>query len=162
PHRVANLCTMQAEISLWNGRTAEGRAAVVRGLTAVADATLPHSVLWLCSVGLSVEADLAEQARDRQDDADVPIALATRQELIGNARSIAAEIGSDQRVAALLARAEAEWSRVTGHSDARLWAAAGDAWAALSVPFDAAYCRWRQAEALLAGREPRDQIEATL
>jgi len=156
------MCTMQADISLWNGRSAEGRAAVIRGLAAVAGATLPHSVLWLCSVGLSVEADLAEQARARRDDASLETAMDTGRRLVERARGAVEEIGDDQQAAALLVRAEAEWSRVTGDADARLWAAAGDAWAAIPVPFNAACCRWRQAEALLAGGGRQDQIEAAL
>jgi DNA-binding CsgD family transcriptional regulator len=39
------------------------------------------------------------------------------------------------------------------------WSAAAAAWAALSEPFEAAYCRWREAEALM--RTPGGRTAAT-
>ena len=52
----------------------------------------------------------------------------------------------------MLCRAEA--SRLN-QSDPGLWGAAMAAWDDLSMPYHAAYCRWRQAAALLATRSGR-------
>jgi DNA-binding NarL/FixJ family response regulator len=65
-------------------------------------------------------------------------------------------------LAALVATAEAEWSRADGHSDPERWADSAGAWEALSYPWPSAYARWRQAEALLAARAPRAAARAAL
>jgi DNA-binding CsgD family transcriptional regulator len=58
--------------------------------------------------------------------------------------------------------AEAEWSRVDGHSDPERWAGSAGAWEALGYPWPSAYARWRQAEALLSVRAPRDTARTAL
>jgi DNA-binding CsgD family transcriptional regulator len=58
--------------------------------------------------------------------------------------------------------AQAEQSRLQGHSYPKRWQAAVDAWERLERPFEAAYARYRQAEALLAVGAPRQQAEAVL
>jgi DNA-binding CsgD family transcriptional regulator len=45
---------------------------------------------------------------------------------------------------------DAEWTRLRGASDPLLWKRAATAWDALTRPHRSAYCRWRQAEAMLA------------
>lgn len=57
---------------------------------------------------------------------------------------------------------QAEESRLHGN-DAAPWEAAARAWDALPCPYQATYCRWRQAEALLAhpgGRGPAAEVLA--
>ena len=51
---------------------------------------------------------------------------------------------------ASLAQAEAEATRASGDSDPVAWASAADAWDQIARPFEAAYARYRRAEALLA------------
>jgi DNA-binding CsgD family transcriptional regulator/tetratricopeptide (TPR) repeat protein len=163
PQHVVAVCMTLADVALWSDRPIEGRAEVARGLAAMAGATQPSLVVRLCAVGLSLEAELAEQARARYEDDDRDAAVDTGRGLIERARS--AVVGAGQLmpvVAAMLAKAEAEWTRVTGHADAKLWAAAGDAWAALAVPFETSYARWRQVQAHLTSGAPREQIEGTL
>ena len=58
--------------------------------------------------------------------------------------------------------ASAERSRLGGRSDPERWRAAVAAWERLGRPFEAAYARFRQAEALLAARAPRAQVGTTL
>ena len=57
---------------------------------------------------------------------------------------------------------EAERSRLEGRSDPERWQAAATAWERLERPFDAAYARFREAEALLADGAPRQQAETVL
>ena len=59
--------------------------------------------------------------------------------------------------------AKAEQSRLEGASDPERWQTAATAWEQLGRPFEAAYTRFRQAEALLlAGETPRPQAETIL
>ena len=58
--------------------------------------------------------------------------------------------------------AQAERSRLEGRSDPERWQTAVAAWERLEYPFEAAYARFRLAEALLAGGAPRGQAEAAL
>ena len=60
----------------------------------------------------------------------------------------------------LLARAEQ--SRLGGRSDPVRWWAAAVAWERLAYPFEAAYARFRQGEALLAGGSRHKQAETVL
>jgi DNA-binding CsgD family transcriptional regulator len=65
-------------------------------------------------------------------------------------------------VAAQLQTAQAERSRLEGRSDPERWRAAAAAWERLEHPYDAAYARFRQAEALLAERGSRLQAQQVL
>src|SRR5829696_2099134 len=60
----------------------------------------------------------------------------------------------------LLARAEQ--SRLEGRSDPERWQTAATAWERLEHPFDAAYARFRQAEALLARGGSRQKAEQAI
>jgi DNA-binding CsgD family transcriptional regulator len=57
--------------------------------------------------------------------------------------------------AAQAAACEAEFTRLKLRSDSQQWAAVVAKWDALSRPYEVAYARWRQAEALLAAKAPR-------
>jgi DNA-binding NarL/FixJ family response regulator len=58
--------------------------------------------------------------------------------------------------------AHAERSRLEGRSDPQRWQEAADTWERMERPFDAAYARFRQAEALLATGAPRLLSEQAL
>ena len=55
--------------------------------------------------------------------------------------------------AAQLATSEGEYARATGGDAAGLWATAAERWDVLGRPYISAYARWREAEALMAGRD---------
>jgi len=57
---------------------------------------------------------------------------------------------------------EAEWSRLQGRPDPQAWQRTAEHWERLKLPYRAAYARFRQAEALLAGWAPRAQIQPVL
>ena len=66
-----------------------------------------------------------------------------------------------------MALARAEAARAAGRPEPELWARAAHAWDALGRPFEVAYARWREGEALLAAgarrAEARDRLaEAAL
>ena len=52
----------------------------------------------------------------------------------------------------------AELTRATDPADAQLWMTAAEAWEALKAAHPLAYCQFRQAEALLAGRRPAGSV----
>jgi DNA-binding CsgD family transcriptional regulator len=79
-------------------------------------------------------------------------AVALGRTFLQRARSVAERSGRivhpDVHVPAWLAKAEAEWTRVEGHSDPDRWQAAAEAFS-FGFLYEVARCRWRLAEALL-------------
>jgi DNA-binding CsgD family transcriptional regulator len=61
-----------------------------------------------------------------------------------------------------LALAEAEYTRARGVARPESWSQAADSWKRLERPPLAAYCRWRQAEALAAAGASRTEAGAPL
>jgi DNA-binding CsgD family transcriptional regulator len=66
---------------------------------------------------------------------------------------VAAEGAGAPLAAAELGSAEAEYARATGADATAPWAAAAERWEAFNRPYQAAYARWREAEALMANRD---------
>jgi ATP/maltotriose-dependent transcriptional regulator MalT len=108
-------------------------------------------VAALAVMGLRVEGDAGEAARDRRDEEAELLARARADALLERSR-LAAEAGLVVE-AAQLATSEGEYARATGSDGAGLWASAAERWDELGRPYIAAYARWREAEALMAGRE---------
>ena len=107
--------------------------------------------------GLSVEADRAEQARAAGDTAALADATAVGRALLERVRADAeqaprAGLAHDVHVRGRHAKAEAEWTRLQGHSDPA-WQAAVEAFSYGHV-YAVARCQWRLAEALLGARRP--------
>ena len=116
--------------------------------------------IWLSALGLAALADRAEGERLRRDEAAVAATVRRGEGLIDRARMTAkrgrprhGKIGPEGL--AWLARAEAEWSRLTGPSDPDKWRAALEIFG-YGYPYEEARCRWRLAEALL-GADRRDE-----
>jgi ATP/maltotriose-dependent transcriptional regulator MalT len=107
----------------------------------------------LSSEGLRVEGDAGEAARDRQDADAEQHARERADALIERTRLAAESCGPVEE--AELATAEAEYARATDGSaaPAGLWNRAAAAWEGLGRPYPVAYARWREAEALMVGRD---------
>jgi DNA-binding CsgD family transcriptional regulator/tetratricopeptide (TPR) repeat protein len=159
PHGVAELQTRLAELCIWEGHLAQARAAVSQGLTAAADATETATVVDLCVVGLYAEAAIAEQARAAHVTVERDAAVARGAALLTEIRAAARPLGRtpSRAVAAYLAMAEAEWTRIAGGSDPDRWNGAAHAWNSMGGPYSTVYARWRQAEALLGAGASRQQ-----
>jgi DNA-binding CsgD family transcriptional regulator len=115
----------------------------------------------LCAKGLRAQAELVALARARRDAAAVDDRLARAAALLGTARAAAAEAAPvTPNGAGWLAVAEAEHERALAVPAPGRWSEAADAWERLERPPLAAYCRWRQAEALVAAGALR--AEATV
>jgi DNA-binding CsgD family transcriptional regulator/tetratricopeptide (TPR) repeat protein len=116
-------------------------------------------------LAIRAAADLAEIARPLGDAAGLEVALAIGREFDERLRQHAELVralpgGGDPHLALDEALATAELSRLTGRSDAARWAAAAVAADRLDHPHEAAYSRFRQAEALLLTRGSRAAAQA--
>jgi DNA-binding CsgD family transcriptional regulator len=119
--------------------------------------------IWLSALGLAALADRVEGERLRGEDEAAAASVRRGEELIERARTTAqrgrprhGKIGPEGL--AWLARAEAEWSRLSGPSDPDKWRVALDIFG-YGYPYEQARCRWRLAEALL-GADRRDEASA--
>ncbi|MEA2296334.1 MAG: hypothetical protein QOE86_3973, partial [Solirubrobacteraceae bacterium] len=144
---------LAAQLAARGGRFDEARAAVTRGLAMVRDTEDGIRHVHITWIGLKVEAEAAERARDLGD----PVSIARADELLAELHRAAAKPAQWAEGApyAQLARAEAGRVRhaVDGSApDPAAWAGPAEAFTALGLPFPAAYARLREAEAwLLAG-----------
>ncbi|HKE81704.1 MAG TPA: AAA family ATPase [Solirubrobacteraceae bacterium] len=144
-----------AELALAQRRPEAASHAAGRGVRFAGQDALRCVVM--ASLGVRAEADRAELARARRDETQE---RAARDRACGF-RETARARARDAAHPALAATIEAEYARATGIDGAALWEAAALAWDARSTPYQAAYARWRQAEAAIAGRE-RAQATAPL
>jgi DNA-binding CsgD family transcriptional regulator len=145
----------EAELALWERRPDAALTAVEEGMRLETED--PLRWVLIVALGARAAADLAERARDRRDDAAGAAARERASALRDAARDRAADAGHP----ACAATIEAEHARAMGDSDPALWDAAAHAWETRPAPFQAAYTRWRQAEAALARRD-RAQAAAAL
>jgi DNA-binding CsgD family transcriptional regulator/tetratricopeptide (TPR) repeat protein len=161
-----DVAVREAELATWQGDLDRARSAIHRALAAV-DA-VEHldkvmDVAWICMKGLTVEAERAERARQAGNAVALTDAIAVGGALLEYAHSAVeqahrAGINHDVHVRGWLAKAEAEWTRLQGHSDPARWHTAVDAFSFGHV-YAVARCRWRLAEALL-GAGDREQATA--
>ncbi len=113
------------------------------------------------TVGVKIEADIAQHARDT-GDADVVKDAIFRAELLAG-RVEAAATGPEKPVeAAYVLTANAELARARGDEGAAVWTAAAAAWDALERPYLAAQVRWREAEALFAAGDRDAATDAAI
>ena len=152
-----------AELALWERRWADADEAVRDGL---ARARLPSAAqirVWLCAKGLRAQAELAALARARRDAGAVRDRLGRARSLVAAARRAAAEAAAvTPHAAGWLAVAEAEYVRARGEARPEAWSQAAATWEGLARPPLAAYCRWRQAEALVAAGGSRTEASQPL
>jgi DNA-binding CsgD family transcriptional regulator len=158
----------QAELGLWAGRQDQAATAVAAGLHWWAerdhDAIDPDDSLWY-PLALRLEADRAEQAAARRADEEVAEAQRRAAPLVAKLDRLEAAPSPQARypnVNGNLLLARAEQSRLEGRSDSRRWRAAAVAWEQMEHPLEAAYARFREAEALLAAGSSRPQAELAL
>ena len=157
-------CT--ADLACWQGDLNRARALVRSTLARVDELGEAGmlSAIWPAAVGLTAEADRAARAHGAGDQPGLAEARALGQQLLDRARaSVQRTRAIPRRVGrealAWLAKAEAEWTRLEGHSDPERWRAAVDAFA-YGHRYEIARCQWRLAEALL-GVGDRTQATAT-
>jgi DNA-binding CsgD family transcriptional regulator/tetratricopeptide (TPR) repeat protein len=151
------------ELALWERRWTDADEAVRDGLARVRRRDTALMRVRLCAQGVRTQAELAEVARARRDTDALRDRLARARNLRADARRAAAEASAVTADAdGWGALAEAEYARARGVAQPRLWSEAADTWERLERPPVAAYCRWRQAEALVAAGAPRPEASVPL
>jgi len=149
-----------AEFHLWQRRWTDADATIHAGLT---PARVAHMRVQLCALGLRAQAELAALARARRAGDAVREHLERAAKLLAGARRAAAEgsaITPNDDGWRMLA--EAEYTRVCADAHPERWAEAAGTWYRLERPPVAAYCRWRQAEALVSAGASRSEASTPL
>jgi DNA-binding NarL/FixJ family response regulator/tetratricopeptide (TPR) repeat protein len=141
----------RAELALWERRWDDAEHAVGDGLRRLPAQEAALLRVRLCAQGLRAQAELAALARARRDSDALTARLERALLLLDATREAAVEAAAvTPTAAAWRTVAEAEHDRAQAHPNPRLWEEAAAAWEALQQPPIVAYCRWRQAEALVA------------
>jgi DNA-binding CsgD family transcriptional regulator/tetratricopeptide (TPR) repeat protein len=150
-----------ADLALWERRWTDAEAASDAGLARARGRATAQVRVQLCAKGLRAQAELALLARARRDS--LRDRLGRARKLLEIARRAAADAAVVTPVAGgWLALAEAEHERAGGESPPGPWSEAAANWERLERPPLAAYCRWREAEALVAARASRTEASAPL
>jgi ATP/maltotriose-dependent transcriptional regulator MalT len=156
PQWQGPLGALLAELRRRRGDLDGARAAVAEALDRIELCTDDvMRIARVTAVGLSIEADRAQRARDLRNSAEARDALSRARIHMSSLRAAAQEGGPVER--AWRAVGAAELARGRGRNDPRLWAKAAAEWDALERPYPAAISRWRLAEALV---EADDRIAA--
>jgi DNA-binding CsgD family transcriptional regulator/tetratricopeptide (TPR) repeat protein len=155
-----------AELGVWQARYDDARALVEEGLGFTAELDEPLASAYLYTIGLRAEADRAEEARVLRREGELAATGRVGLRLFDGIRKMIARPGPangwKREVGALARQCEAEALRLQGDRDPDAWAGAVAAWERLAMPYPAAYCRWRQAEVLLASGSPRGRAQQLL
>ena len=152
-----------ADLALWERRWTDADAAVDVGLARTRQHEDAQIRVQLCAQGMRAQAELAALARARRNSDAIQGWLDRARTLIGIARDAAAEAAAiTPNAAGWLALAEAEYKRACGIAPPELWSEAARMWERLERSPLAAYCRWREAEALVAAGASRTEAGAPL
>jgi DNA-binding CsgD family transcriptional regulator/tetratricopeptide (TPR) repeat protein len=150
-----------AELALWQHRFADADQSVGNALARAGSRQAALLRVWFCAKGLRAQAELAALARARRDAEAARTWVAAADDLVDVSRRAAAEASAiTPNAAGWLALAEAEHERVHGTARPESWSMAAQGWERLERPPLAAYCRWREAEALVAAGASR--VEASV
>jgi DNA-binding CsgD family transcriptional regulator len=146
-----------AELALERGHADDAYAHVELALATTDGTGEANFAPEMCLLGVRALADGLSEARAhgrRVENVEERAA-----ELVDRAQQIVTSYSADgrrppPRAIRILAMCLAEQSRLT-QSDPARWAEAVALWDASGEPYEATYCRWRQAEALLESRVGR-------
>jgi DNA-binding CsgD family transcriptional regulator/tetratricopeptide (TPR) repeat protein len=152
-----------AELALWERRWTDADDAVRDGLNRARPRWGAQIRVWLCAKALRAQAELAALARAHRDSHALRRALGRARSLVADARRAAAEASAvTPNADGWLALAEAEYERARDEARPEAWSDAAATWERLERPPHAAYCRWREAEALVTAGAARPEASAPL
>jgi DNA-binding CsgD family transcriptional regulator len=151
PQYLAPCGALRGELERREGNLPKARAIVEEAVDRIEFCSEDGERLaQVACVGVQVEADAAERARDL-GDAEAERTARMSADMM-NLRVQAAAEDVDRAVPrAHAANARAELGRAEGRPDPHAFAEAAEAWAAIDRPYPAAIARWREAEAHLRG-----------
>jgi DNA-binding NarL/FixJ family response regulator len=141
PQYIGPLAARRAELALWDRRPHDALKAALEGLERADDGWFGAPLIWL---GLRAAVDAGEREAGER--------LA--------ARAVAALAGGPGVLDAYAASRAAEATRLMRRPDPEAFAVAAAAWDRVRRPYPAAYCRFREAEALLEQRRRRAAAKA--
>jgi DNA-binding CsgD family transcriptional regulator/tetratricopeptide (TPR) repeat protein len=163
---IGNHVHGQAEVALWRSDPDRAWELASGALDLVAEHEYLFYTARLYASAAKAAAEIAQRARTLGDDARADGALCDAREVHARMRELVApERWVDEPPPEVLgheALCVAELSRAEGVPDPDAWAAAADRFAALSMPFERAYARWRQAEAMVLGAGDRSAAAGPL
>jgi len=149
PQWISLYGALRADLLVRRRDLAGAQAAVQQSLDRLEVCTDEVSgIAWVSCIGLWVEADRAQRARDLREAGDRRDALA-RARLHADRLAATAQDGGPVEHARLT-QGKAELARARGRGGAREWGRAAAAWDGVERPYPAAIARWREAEALAA------------
>ena len=152
-----------AELALWEHRWTDADEAVRRGVALAGSSHAAQIRSWLCAKGLRAQAELVALARARTDSEAVAVWLEQADRLLQTARDAYEQaVAITPNARGWLALAEAEHARVGGAGTPSLWSEAAAAWSRLERTPAVAYCRWREAEALVSDGASRSEAGSRL
>ena len=152
PQHLAPCGALRAELERREGNVAKARAIVEEAIDRIEFCSEDGERLaQVACVGVIVEADAAERARDLGDAEAERTARLSADMMSLRVQAAAEDVPESlvQRAHAL--NAVAELGRAEGEPDPAAFAEAADAWLAIERPYPAAIARWREAEAHLRG-----------
>ena len=151
------------ELALWEHRWLDADEAARDGMNWARPHWGAQIRVWLCAKGLRAHAELAALARARRDADAVRHWLSRARTLHTAARRAAAEASAiTPNVEGWRVLAEAEYKRARAVAEPESWSEAATAWDRLERPPLAAYCRWRETEALVAAGASRTEAAVPL
>jgi DNA-binding CsgD family transcriptional regulator/tetratricopeptide (TPR) repeat protein len=150
-----------ADLDLWERRWTGAEAAIQEGLARARRREAAQIRVQLCAKGLRAQAELAALARARRDADALRDRHGRARKLLATARRAAAEASTiTPNADGWRALAEAEYERARRTPRPGTWSAAAATWEQLERAPVAAYCHWREAEALVAAGASR--VEASV
>jgi DNA-binding CsgD family transcriptional regulator len=148
PQWIALFGSLMADLRRRRHELDAARAAVADGLDRIELCTDDvMRVARVTAVGIAVEADRAQLARDLRERGDERDALTRARIHMDRLRAIAEEGGLVER--AWLQMGDAEYARAQGRPETGKWLVSASEWDELHRPYRAAIARWRAAEAAI-------------
>ena len=156
-----------AELGVWHGSVADVRDAADEGVRIDERYLSDPAVAGLLTLAIRAEADTATRARAHHDEAAAGTAVAAAVARLATLEAWARDRlttapGVAPRFAASAALGAAELARGRGGASPDAWQRLAATLDAASRPVDAAYARFREAEAGLAARTARGGVSAAL
>jgi len=153
---IGNTACGRAEVALWRSDPEGARRIAARALDVVAGSEYVQSTVRVYAAALRAAADCALRAQSLGDERLAGDAQREARATLERLRTLLAadrwpEGTAGPEPVAFEAVCVAELSRADAAPDPEAWNAAAERFVALRLPFELAYTRWRQAEALILG-----------
>ena len=164
---IGNSACGQAEVALWRSEPEAARRIAAAALDVVAGSEYVQSTVRVYAAGLRAVADCALHALALGDERRADEAQRDARATLERLRALLAADRWPQGTAgpepvAFEAICVAELSRAGADPDPGAWAVAAERFADLAMPFELAYARWRQAEALVLAGGDREGAATAL